>query len=142
MVSTVLVPVGGSDLSWKAFRHALRVFPEASVVVLNVIDPQETHYGEGQLLYDDDEYEELEREQQRLFEKATRIADEEFDRSVEVVAAINRIPEDAILAYVEENDVDQIVLGSHGRRSIADIVLGSVGKAVVRNAPVPVTVVR
>jgi nucleotide-binding universal stress UspA family protein len=142
MVTTVLVPVGGSDLSWKAFRHALRTFPEASIVVLNVVDPQETHYGEGQLLYDDDEYEELERAQRRLFQKAERIADDEFGRSIEVVAAISRIPEDAILTYAEEQDVDQIVLGSHGRRSVADIILGSVSRAVVRNAPVPVTVVR
>jgi hypothetical protein len=33
-------------------------------------------------------------------------------------------------------------MGSHGRKGVSRILLGSVAESVVRNSPVPVTVVR
>jgi nucleotide-binding universal stress UspA family protein len=142
MVKKILVPVGGSELSWKAFRHALSVFSDADIVVMHVIDPQETHYGEGELLYDDDEYEQLREDSRALLAKASRLAEEEFGRTVETVTAVNRAPENAILSYLEDADVDQVVMGSHGRSNVLDLILGTTSKAVVRRASVPVTVVR
>ncbi|MFB6154292.1 MAG: universal stress protein [Haloferacaceae archaeon] len=142
MVRKILVPLRDSKLSWKAYRHALSVFTDADVVVMHVVDPQETHYGEGQLLYDDDEYERVQADARNLLEEASRVADDEFGRSVEAVLAVNRVPEDAILSYVEDAAIDHVVIGSHDRRNVLDVVLGSVTRSVVRNCPVPVTVVR
>ena len=142
MAKKILVPVGGSEFSWLAYRHALSVFPDDDVVVLHVVDPQETHYGEGELLYDDDEYEQLRAAARDLLERAERIAADEYDRTVETVTAVNRAPENAILTYIDDAGVDQVVMGSHGRSNVLDLVLGTVSKAVVRRAPVPVTVVR
>jgi nucleotide-binding universal stress UspA family protein len=47
-----------------------------------------------------------------------------------------------IVTYADENDVDHVVLGSHGRKGLTRVLLGSVAEAVVRRSPVPVTVVR
>ncbi|MFW6265865.1 MAG: universal stress protein, partial [Halanaeroarchaeum sp.] len=44
--------------------------------------------------------------------------------------------------YVEETDVDHVVIGSHGRSGVGRILLGSVAERVVRRSPTPVTVVR
>jgi nucleotide-binding universal stress UspA family protein len=49
---------------------------------------------------------------------------------------------DAILAYIEDNDVDLVVMGTHGRSGIDRFIVGSVAEQVVRESPVPVMTVR
>ena len=48
----------------------------------------------------------------------------------------------AILSYADENDIDLIALGTHGRRGIRRALLGSVAEEVVRHADRPVMTVR
>lgn len=57
-----------------------------------------------------------------------------------VERGINAAP--TILEYAEANDVDLIVMGSHGRRGFRRLLLGSVTSEVVRMSPIPVLVVR
>ncbi len=47
-----------------------------------------------------------------------------------------------ILEYVEEQDVDLVVMGTHGRRGLRHLMLGSVTEEVVRRAPCPVLTAR
>ena len=47
-----------------------------------------------------------------------------------------------IIRYARENNIDLIVLGTHGRGPIAHMLLGSVAEKVVRKAPCPVLTVR
>ncbi len=47
----------------------------------------------------------------------------------------------AILDYAAENDIDLIVMGTHGRRGLRRLLLGSVAEEVVRLAPCPVLTV-
>lgn len=47
----------------------------------------------------------------------------------------------AILSYAEDQDVDLIVMGTHGRRGVQRLLLGSVAEEVVRLAPSPVLTV-
>jgi nucleotide-binding universal stress UspA family protein len=49
---------------------------------------------------------------------------------------------DAVLDYAEENDVDLIVMGTHGRRGLGHLFLGSVAQEVVRFARCPVLTIR
>ncbi|MFP4187941.1 MAG: universal stress protein [Halobacteriales archaeon] len=51
-------------------------------------------------------------------------------------------PAREIVAYAEENNVDRVVMGSHGRDGATRVLLGSVAETVVRRSPTPVTVVR
>jgi nucleotide-binding universal stress UspA family protein len=51
-------------------------------------------------------------------------------------------PVERILAYAEDQDIDLIVMSTHGRRGLSRALLGSVTEAVVRRAPCPVFVVR
>ena len=48
----------------------------------------------------------------------------------------------AILAVAEELGPDLIVMGTHGRRGVSRLVLGSVAESVARAAPCPVLLVR
>jgi len=47
-----------------------------------------------------------------------------------------------ILDYCKENDIDLIVMGTHGRRGLGQLFLGSVAEEVVRLAECPVLTVR
>src|ERR1700693_968829 len=52
------------------------------------------------------------------------------------------IPTDAILNFAQANDVNLIVMGTHGRRGVDRITMGSVTERVLRKARCPVLVVR
>lgn len=48
----------------------------------------------------------------------------------------------AILTYINDNDVDLVVVGTHGRTGFDRYVLGSVTEYLIRTAPIPVLTVR
>jgi len=49
---------------------------------------------------------------------------------------------DEIIRYVEENAIDLIVMGTHGRSGLAHLLVGSVAERVVRSSKVPVLTIR
>lgn len=50
-------------------------------------------------------------------------------------------PHDVIADYAQENDIDLIVMGSHGRSGIRRALLGSVTERTLRSTRMPVLVV-
>ena len=73
----------------------------------------------------------------------TLISDE--DREQLYAAAVvltSNAPAHAITEYAKEAAVDLIVLGTHGRGAVAQLLMGSVAERVVRTAPCPVLTVR
>lgn len=51
-------------------------------------------------------------------------------------------PPESIVDYAEAQDVDLIVMGTHGRRGVERLLVGSVTEEVVRAAPCPVLTIR
>jgi universal stress protein A len=51
-------------------------------------------------------------------------------------------PSEAIVSYAKAEGVDLIVMGTHGRNAISQILIGSVAERVVRTAGCPVLTVR
>ncbi len=51
-------------------------------------------------------------------------------------------PADAIIRLAESENIDLIVMGTHGRRGLSRLLMGSVAEAVVRAAPCPVLTVK
>jgi nucleotide-binding universal stress UspA family protein len=47
-----------------------------------------------------------------------------------------------IISYVEDQGIDLVVMGTHGRGRIDHILLGSVAEKVVRRSPCPVLTIR
>lgn len=71
-----------------------------------------------------------------------RLDDEEAARFRSVRAIVAGLTATQILQYVEDHDIDLIVMGTHGRRGVAHLLLGSVAEHVVRRAACPVLTVR
>ncbi|MXR41048.1 universal stress protein [Halobaculum sp. WSA2] len=146
MSRRVLVPLDRSDHSTKALDHALDVHGEATLVLLNVVDPNRwvsAGDGDGMDPYYSKELEKSAKEasDELLESAAERVRDRGVD--VETVRLIGG-PAQSVLEYLEEDgdDIDQVVMGSHGRRGLSRMLMGSVAEKVTRRSPVPVTVVR
>lgn len=140
--SHVLVPMDGSPLAEEALAHALDVF-DCRVTVLNVVTPLDAGFSESGVLDVDDGRTTSARERATAFVEEVREEVAATDREVETAVEVGD-PADAILAYAEAHDVDQIVLGGHGgdAGSVRRRLLGTVSTAVVGESPIPVTVVK
>lgn len=55
---------------------------------------------------------------------------------------ISGTPAKTIEKFARDHDISMIVMGTHGRRGLTRILMGSVAEAVVRRAPCPVATVR
>ena len=51
-------------------------------------------------------------------------------------------PVEEILHEIEENNYDMVIMGAHGHGALADAVMGSVSRRVVRRCKKPVLVIR
>ena len=138
----VLVPLDGSPQAWEAFEHAVSEHPGARLTLLSVINPMDAGYSAETALPSAAEewYESAKAAAQERFDEAAEVA-AEHGVSIHTEVAVGR-PSRTIVEYADEHDVDVIVMGSHGRKGVSRILLGSVAEAVVRQSPVPVTVVR
>lgn len=139
--SNVLVALDGSPLAEDALAHALETF-ECRVTVLNVVTPIDGSMSEGGIVGADDERRQSARDRtEQIVERVS--ADQDDDRPVETVVEVGD-PAETILSFVDEHDVDHVVIGGHGgeRGRLARRLLGTVTTAVVGEAPVTVTVVR
>ncbi|WP_070365786.1 universal stress protein [Halodesulfurarchaeum formicicum] len=136
----VLVPIDGSAQSNAALEYAVDTFAPDELVLLHVIDPVEAGYSAAATMpgYSEEWYENRKEEAETLFEEATASLD---GIDTTTVTEVGR-PSRAIVSYVEEHDVDHVVMGSHGRSGMTRILLGSVAESVVRRSPIPVTIVR
>lgn len=77
-------------------------------------------------------------------EKAlTSVLDPQWSAGRKVVrAVVEGSPKVEIVRYARTQQIDVIVLATHGRSGLAHVIIGSVAEAVVRTAPCPVLTVR
>jgi len=138
MYDNILVPTDGSDGTARVVEHALHIARDndATLHVLHVIDtstsPLDLH---SRSVYD-------------ALEAAGRasvieIRDRALEAGVHTVTEVREgTPFREILDYAGANDVDLIVIGTHGRTGLRRTLLGSVTERVVRLSEIPVLTVR
>jgi nucleotide-binding universal stress UspA family protein len=78
----------------------------------------------------------------RIQTEALLSDDDRRELHAKVSTVTSNSPATEIVAYARANAIDLIVMGTHGRRAIAHLVMGSVAERVVRTAPCPVLTVR
>jgi nucleotide-binding universal stress UspA family protein len=142
----ILVPIDGSPTAEKALDEAIRlaVFSGAKISLMYVIDALShvtdfepaTHYVQQTLpLLRSAGEDLLAREGEKVLAHGLQV------ECVLIAEAPGRICE-----HVAEQAVlgqaDLIVLGSHGRRGVKRVLMGSDAEQIIRHAPVPVLVVR
>jgi nucleotide-binding universal stress UspA family protein len=77
-------------------------------------------------------------------EQTEALVDDEDRRELRAVATTvtSNCTADAIVDYASTNGIDLIVIGTHGRRAVTRLFMGSVAERVVRLASCPVLTVR
>ncbi|WP_255191466.1 universal stress protein [Natronobeatus ordinarius] len=136
----VLVAYDGSSPARNAVEHAVSEHADDELILLRVIEAADGSTGAGIELV-------KERLKERRDESEAAVSEDvdDFLDSTPVEFRIETAvgnPAREIVAFAEAHDVDQIVVGNHGRAGVSRVLLGSVAEEVVRRAPVPVTVVR
>lgn len=140
MYDRILVPTDGSKGTTRSLEHAAAIARDndATVHVLYVVDQR--LYRAASRDTKDEVIASLEEEGDHALDDAvTRLEENGAD-----VATVRRegIPYKSILSYTEAEDIDLVVMGTHGRTGRDRIAtLGSVTERVVKNADVPVLVV-
>ncbi|MDS0222034.1 universal stress protein [Haloarcula sp. S1AR25-5A] len=143
MAKRILVPVDSSDQATAACEFAAEEYPEATLVLVHVINPAEAGYSAEASIpsFSEEWYNQQEAAATELLDELEATVTDAGVESVERVIEVGR-PTKVIVDYAADHDIDQIVMGSHGRSGMSRILLGSVAEIVVRRASVPVTVVR
>lgn len=136
----VAVPTDGSEGASEALSVGANVATdaEAALYVLSVI----TYQSLGIDVRSDIQSAMLEESAEEIVEEATAAAEragvETVDGAVEYGSSVH----EAILEFLEQRDIDLVVVGTHGRTGFDRFLLGSVAEALLRTSPVPVLTVR
>ena len=147
MYKKVLVPLDGSELAECVLPHAGSIAKGCEVqdiIFLRVVEPfHMPASGDGGILNEVDikrvDSENMALAKNYLKEVADRTKYEGVTVQLEVISGR---PSDSIADYATKNEVDLIVIATHGRSGISRWVLGSVADRVMRSACVPVLMVR
>jgi nucleotide-binding universal stress UspA family protein len=147
MYRRILVPIDGSAISLVGLEHALALAKdqEARVRILNVIDERvlTTMMVEPVAVPIDDILESMRAEGRKVLEKALARAKRAGVNAEAVqVASRGRPVSDVILSEARRARADVIVMGTHGRRGLNRLLLGSDAERVLRDSPVPVLLTR
>jgi nucleotide-binding universal stress UspA family protein len=141
MYDTILLPTDGSAGTEDAVDQAFALAEsyDATIHALYVIDLKEVNAIEH--TFDTTMYtEKFRAEGESILEELSQRG---ADAGVDVVTVIREgIPHEVILEYSDEEAVDLVVMGTHGRTGLGRYLLGSVTEKVVRLSDVPVLTTR
>ena len=148
MYKKILIATDGSELAGRAVAHGLKLAKELKVpVVVVTVTPVwsglEIGY-EARLTKANP----IERYQEAAVAWAQKILDEAGEQakaagiSFELVYVPDSAPAEGIIATVEKQGCDLIVMASHGRRGLGRLVLGSQANEVLVYSKVPALIVR
>jgi nucleotide-binding universal stress UspA family protein len=135
----ILVPTDGSAAAERAIEHAVDLAGryDARIHAFYVVDTSAyaALEGAGTAVVD------------ALEEQGTEAVDRVIEAAEDAGVPVERVvregsPHRNILEYIDEADIDLVVMGTHGRQGIDRYLLGSVTERVVRSAPVPVLTIR
>lgn len=139
MYDHILVPTDGSDHVEPAVEYALDLAQhyDCTVHALHVVDSSPIERKLELTALDD---ESLPESWHAAGGDATqRIADRAMDRGIQVETEVRRgIPAREIAAYVDDNDIDLVSMGTRGHTGLDRLLLGSVTTRIVRTVDVPV----
>jgi nucleotide-binding universal stress UspA family protein len=147
MRKKILLPTDGSKQAERAGEYAVASadLNGVDIIVLNVID---THYLDAlpqQDLRDQlaNELKEEGKEAVEIFRKT--LEDRQCEGKCKNVAFTTLIkegkPANVILKTIDEEGVDQVIMGKSGKHGLEKLLLGATTERVVRSANVPVNVI-
>lgn len=143
-ISRIVVPTDFSELANLAVDYGAAIAEQfqSELHLLHVVDDYYVLAPEGQLMLPDrNEYlrdlKAASRQELARLPVNARLAAERVSRHT----VVGR-PFEEIVRFAKDQQTDLIIIGSHGRRGVSHLLLGSVAERVVRVAGCPVLTVR
>lgn len=140
----ILIGTDGSELMETVYEHCayLAQLTNATVHIVYVLDIA----GFASVPIDstwENMYDVLLDEGKAIAENARKaVISHGVNKAAVMTAVLEGHPSSELNTYAENNTIDLIVIGTHGRRGLDRLLIGSVADKVIREAKVPVLVVR
>jgi nucleotide-binding universal stress UspA family protein len=147
----ILVCVDGSEKSLEAADYSISIAQNsrAQLVILNVIETEPWLYGEkayewGSPEKVDEAYANKKLEIQKILDQIKKNAEAVGIQSISEILLAPRTQGavKAILEYVEQQQIDVLVVGTRGNTGIKKMLLGSVANGLLTLANCPVMVIK
>ena len=146
MYDRILVPIDGSPTSERALAEAVGLarLCSATLRLLHVMDPLThiTGYERPEVFVREIEPALRKAAQDLLAKARDRVAGERVKAETALVDSVGQRVSDVILEQAAAWPADLIVIGTHGRRGVDRVLMGSDAEQIARRAPVPVLLVR
>jgi nucleotide-binding universal stress UspA family protein len=150
MFHRILVPIDGSPTSNRGLEEAIDLASDqkAKICLLHVVDELVvTGVADGMMYmppsYIDEFTRALRENGKKLLAGAeAKVRKHGIDVEVVLLETVGRRVADLIIKQAKKWRADVIVLGTHGRRGLSRVVMGSDAEMVLRETPVPVLLVR
>ena len=134
---SILFPTDFSQTGDEAFELAVSLAKErqAKLIIVHVEEPPPA-YGGGEMYYGA-----LDPDTKQLSNMLKKIVPDDANVKFEH-RLISGSPAGALVRLAKDDDIDMIVMGTHGRSGLARVLMGSIAEEVVRRAPCPVLTYR
>ena len=144
MFKHILVPVDGSPTSMLAVARAAEMAKHfgSAVTALYVVDPYPFTGIGADFAYGQAQYLSAATAEANTALEAVKKAMQDAGVNVNAVVGEGHAVHEGIVRALENTGADLIVMGSHGRRGLEKLMLGSVAQRVLSAVHVPVMVVR
>ncbi|MBF7097687.1 universal stress protein [Alkalibacter mobilis] len=141
MYKKILVPTDASDFSKRALLEAIGIahMTDGEIILLNITHSPDSYWGYTASYGINVNQDALE----QLGKMAIDITLADITTDVEIKTMIRYgSPSLQIMDVATEEDVDLIVMGSHGRGFVSGALIGSVSQKILHNSKCPVLIVK
>ena len=150
MYRKIMVPLDGSQLAECALPHVEAITTgckTANVVFVRVVEPIQLPArlpAQGEFGFQD-------KDRRQIDEQRKKTAEAYLEKTIQKAALGETVPgyevlegsvAETLAAWAEQNDVDLIIIASHGRSGVSRWVMGSVADRILRSVCVPVMMIR
>lgn len=145
MYTNILVATDGSEIAMKAVSHATEFAKavNAKLTAVVVTEPFEAiAYAGEAMIYAPDDYTKQSASHAKTVLDAATAAARAQGVDCDTRHCENRYPYDGIIHTAEDIGADLIVVGSHGRRGVEGLLLGSQAVKLLTHTKIPALVVR
>ncbi len=145
MYRQLLVPVDGSEPSMLGLAEAIKIAKSdgANLHLVHVVDELLPYGTDVPGNYVEQFIDALRAKGKEVLAKAERVVFEHALKAESVLLeTVGGSAADRIVEQAQKCKADLIVMGTHGRRGLRRLALGSDAELVVRSSPVPVLLVR
>lgn len=140
MGERVLLPLDGNEHGRRAYEFAAELLPDTTFVLLHVINPSDASVTVDGTMpsFPEGWYDQQRVQAQSVFDEIEQLAVEDGIETEQVVELGK--PARKILDVIDAEDIDHVVMATHGRQGVSRLLLGSTAETVVRCSSVPVTI--